>query len=1071
MTLSAAQQAAVERSGQDVCVVAGPGSGKTRVLVERFAWLVEHGVSPLRILAITFTEKAANEIKRRLVGRFKQRPKERAGIERAYVSTIHSFCARLLKENAVAAGLDPGFTIQEDAVGAVDAFQAAEETLDALLEEKPGVMGGLLAGFSNRDLARDLVDVYDAIRSAGAPLDGAEMIAAPAAGAELDRLRAAAREVREGSAEGWNPKQKEYLAAQRDWARSALERAVAPRWCDCLRVLGSFNCDLRNVKRGSGISEALKSIKNDLLKPVRAAVIGALFEPERRLLQEALVRFDILYRKQKRAAAVLDFADLEEHAIRTLRERPAVRARLSQSFDAILMDELQDTNPLQWRLVDLLRRESRFYAVGDINQSIYGFRHADPDVFRRYRRALEERQTPVDLLVENYRSRPEILDAVHRVFEGSLGIEPMKLEPRGEFVAKDIPSVEVLAAFGENSADGSELEARWLARRIRELEGKLIVGPPKEPRAACFSDMAVLIRTTACVEPLARAFAEFQIPFLQTKGRTFFATREVLDLLNYLRVLANPRDEVSLAAVLRSPLAGAGDETLVRLKMHGELWTSLEKLETLAAGGDAGDVERLLAVRACIVDARKLAADVSPDLLVARALDESGYMEGLDGRARANIEKFMDMIRGYAVAAPGTLSQLIERLDAQREEQPEPEAPPTEAANAVSVMTIHAAKGLQFPIVFAAALHKETSKQTASLVYRAESGLGARWRDPSNGESIADSAHNLASDLEKQREAREADRLLFVAMTRAEEHLILSFAKTKRMSDWAKQVSAKLGVNLETQDTAPVTVGGVRVFRTRNAPPPADLLTSAGGSPEPLSLDRPEVSGQHDSTATATAVALFRACPRKYFLKSYLGWPETREEALDFEHEEREAPMDASELGVQVHALLAGAAVESPAAESVELAARFTSSDLGLRAARADRVEREFDFLVALDDVILRGQMDLWFEEGGELILVDYKTDRHEDRAGSYAVQLQLYALALERIRGRLPDRAVLCYLRSGHEVEVPLDASSLEIARTAVRDLSQAQDSLEFPLQKGEQCVRCGYYRGVCPAGKVIPS
>jgi superfamily I DNA/RNA helicase len=319
MTLSAAQQAAVERSGQDVCVVAGPGSGKTRVLVERFAWLVEHGVSPLRILAITFTEKAANEIKRRLVGRFKQRPKERAGIERAYVSTIHSFCARLLKENAVAAGLDPGFTIQEDAVGAVDAFQAAEETLDALLEEKPDVMGGLLAGFSNRDLARDLVDVYDAIRSAGAPLDGAEMIAAPAAGAELDRLRAAAREVREGSAEGWNPKQKEYLAAQRDWARSALERAVAPRWCDCLRVLGSFNCDLRNVKRGSGISEALKSIKNDLLKPVRAAVIGALFEPERRLLQEALVRFDILYRKQKRAAAVLDFADLEEHAQRAAR--------------------------------------------------------------------------------------------------------------------------------------------------------------------------------------------------------------------------------------------------------------------------------------------------------------------------------------------------------------------------------------------------------------------------------------------------------------------------------------------------------------------------------------------------------------------------------------------------------------------------------------------------------------------------------------------------------------------------------------------------------------------------------
>ncbi|MEN6601289.1 MAG: UvrD-helicase domain-containing protein [Bryobacteraceae bacterium] len=1071
MKLSVAQQAAVERSGQDVCVVAGPGSGKTRVLVERFAWLVEHDVSPLRILAITFTEKAANEIKQRLVDHFKQQPKERAGIERAYVSTIHSFCARLLRENAVVAGLDPGFTIQEDAVGAVDTFQAAEETLDALLEEKPDVMGGLLAGFSNRDLARDLVDVYDAIRSAGTPLDGAALVAEPGGGAQIDRLHEAVREVLEGPADGWNPKQKEYLAAQREWAQSALERAIVPCWRDCLQVLSSFACNLNKVKRGSEISAALKSIRDDLLKPARAAVIGAFFERERRLLQEALVRFDALYRKQKRAAAVLDFADLEEHTIRMLSERPAVRARIRQSFDAILMDELQDTNPLQWRLVDLIRREGRFYAVGDINQSIYGFRHADPEVFRRYRGSLEERQLPVDLLVENYRSRPEILDAVLRMFEGAPGIEPMKLEPRGEFVAKDIPSVEVLAAFGENSAAGSELEARWLARRIRELEGKLIVGPPDKPRTACFSDMAVLIRTAACVEPLAKAFAEFQIPFLQTKGRTFFAVREVLDLLNYLRVLANPCDEVSLAAVLRSPLAGASDETLARIKMHGELWTSLKKLEALAAGCDAGDVERLLAARACIVNARKLAADVSPDLLVARALDESGYLEGLDGRARANIEKFLDMIRGYAAAAPGTLSQLIEWLDAQRAEQPEPEAPPTEAANAVSVMTIHAAKGLQFPIVFAAALHKETNKQTASLVYRAESGLGARWRDPSNGESIADSAHNLASDLEKQREAREADRLLFVAMTRAEEHLVLSFADTKRMSAWAGQVAAKLGGDLKNQDGKPITVDGVRVFRTGNAPPPADLPTSAGAATEPLDLDRPEVSGQHDSTTTATAVALFKACPRKYFLRSYLGWPETPEDVLDFEHEEREAPMDASELGVQVHALLAGTAVESPARESLELAARFTSSGLGLRAGRADRIEREFDFLVALDDVILRGQMDLWFEEGGELILIDYKTDRHEDRASSYAVQLQLYALALERIRGRLPDRAVLCYLRSGHEVEVPLDAASLESARASVRALSRAQDSLEFPLQEGEQCVRCGYYRGVCPAGKVIQS
>jgi RecB family exonuclease len=112
--------------------------------------------------------------------------------------------------------------------------------------------------------------------------------------------------------------------------------------------------------------------------------------------------------------------------------------------------------------------------------------------------------------------------------------------------------------------------------------------------------------------------------------------------------------------------------------------------------------------------------------------------------------------------------------------------------------------------------------------------------------------------------------------------------------------------------------------------------------------------------------------------------------------------------------------------------------------------------------------MDLWFEEGGELILVDYKTDRHEDRAGAYAIQLQLYALALERIRGRLPDRALLCYLRNGHEVEVPLGAAALETARESVRALSRAQDSLEFPLREGARCALCGYFGGACPAGSV---
>ena len=160
---------------------------------------------------------------------------------------------------------------------------------------------------------------------------------------------------------------------------------------------------------------------------------------------------------------------------------------------------------------------------------------------------------------------------------------------------------------------------------------------------------------------------------------------------------------------------------------------------------------------------------------------------------------------------------------------------------------------------------------------------------------------------------------------------------------------------------------------------------------------------------------------------------------------------------------MAGEATDSTAA--LEWKRQFDSSELGQRMARADRLEREFDFLLAIEDVVLRGQMDAWFEESGELILIDYKTDRDESGVAEYSLQLRLYALALERYAGRIPDRAALCFLRSGHVVEVSLQREDVDEARGKVRQLAAAQDSLEFPLRVGEQCRRCWFLGGLCPA------
>jgi len=213
-----------------------------------------------------------------------------------------------------------------------------------------------------------------------------------------------------------------------------------------------------------------------------------------------------------------------------------------------------------------------------------------------------------------------------------------------------------------------------------------------------------------------------------------------------------------------------------------------------------------------------------------------------------------------------------------------------------------------------------------------------------------------------------------------------------------------------------------------------------------------------------TALANFAGCPRRYYLGRYLGF-EARPHGIATEGE-----LSASELGTQVHELLAGRPVPLPDPQAVKLASVFQQSALGRRAAKAPRAEREFDFLIAMDGLVVRGQVDLWFEEGGDLVIVDYKTDavsgpQAHQRAEDYALQLKLYAMAVEQVAGRTPTRAYLHFLRPNTVVEVDLRPSLLDSPEQIVRDFQEAQDRLEFPIHPGSHCARCQFYKDLCPA------
>lgn len=996
----------------DTCAVAGPGSGKTTVLVERFRALVESGIRPNRILAITFTEKAAYEMQARL-------GKCLGAANDLRVGTVHGFCARLLRENAIRAGIDPQFRILEEHEADAIERSVVRETLDELVAGRPGEMWELLGWLAAPDLGDAVRDIYETLRASGSALSTlrTEPPAATEVFAEIldycDRISAA-------RVFDWSATQREQWRNVLDWG--ARLRAIAQdRLSEAhLDLLNQFDCKLNRIKRDGEASTLMRKLKNERIPAAQSVLVSAVHQPRRQMLVDAIEQFDAVFRERKHNMGGLDFSDLEELTVRLLESDARVRDQVSEQFDHILMDEFQDTNGVQSALLQLLRRPGRFYAVGDINQAIYGFRHADSEVFRRFR----ETAGHVAELRENWRSRPDILRAALTILDGAKGIEPHPLVAARAFAVDLAPVVEVIPC------QRIDQEAQWVARRIAELR----------PGQGSYSDFALLFRSTAPMPVFAQALEAEGVPFAVNAGRGFWEQQEVMDLVNLLRVSANSLDEVSRAAVLRSPLFGLPDDALLLLKEGGRL--SIE------------DRERIDRFETNLARYRRL----PPDRILLHAMDETAYEAGLSVRARANVEKLIELVRRPGIS----LGELVDQLNVYRAADPrEADTAIDTDLDAVRLQTIHAAKGLEFPVVFLPALHGGVQSDVPPVAFLPGSGMGVRWRNPATTESASDAIHGLISPEIRRKQAEEADRLLYVAMTRAEGRLVLSFSGA---THWAGLVTRKLKLDMsapgETRHIEVRAPDGV-VFPVRlqcvtSAPPAWGSETPAASAAfAAMYLDKPAISGQYEETASVTAVAQFAHCPRRYHLERTVVGPQS-------------APRRVSgtiDLGLQVHALLAGASDAGAPSEAVALAERFRQSELGRRAARTLLAEKEFDFMLAVEDIVLSGRIDLWFEENGETILVDYKTEEADAATESHQLQIRLYAMALERMTGKPVDAAYVYLLRQNVAQLVDCGTEAIADAVAQVRRFRDAQEAGSFPLREGQQCLRCPFFRSQCPA------
>jgi len=1114
-------------------VSAGAGAGKTTALVELLLRLIagETPLGPCRpeeIVAITFTERAGAELAERLGEALARasaavRPEgaerlaaARRGLPRMAVGTIHGFAARLLREHALDAGVDPDFAVLEEEAAAealdaaalaaaIEALRAGGESIRALAAGHGGVRGlAEVAAALVRDRAvRGLSGPVAA--AGGDPAGLATAVAELAsAGEDLLRLRGRAatpsgQAAMEELARGW-PEARARLAAG---SVAGLCELAGPlrRW-----RLGRAPPEVREAReRFLALAAAI---------PAVAAEISAA--PQARSLADVVLDAERRYRDGKRAAGALDFDDLLLGARDLLRDEPLVRRELRRRTRALLVDEYQDVNRLQAEIFELLSgdpsppdgedRPAVLVAVGDAKQSIYRFRGADVAVFAG---VIEELgpggRGQVLHLRENHRSVPGVIDLVNHLLEASgarLGV-PFGEEDRlramrggGAFPAAEMILAPELGPAEERRAR----EASALAARIRELIGggagvtvrDRASGLDRPPR---LGEVAVLFRRLTHVREYERALRQAGVPCRLGRGGGFFQAPEVRDLGELLASLADPSDELAWAALLRSPLCGLSDGSLFLLARGGggrsglaRLWRlgaegAAAELRSLRPGGPAeGEGERL----ARFLEAWGALARVRDRLdvgeLLAGAVDaldlEAALLAGPDGERRArNVRKALDLARGAAArgAAAAAFGASLRRM--ARRPAREPEAS-LEEADAVALLSVHQAKGLEWPVV---AVPDLTARLPGE---RRRAALDEAGRVCAAHYLLASESFEETASLERLRrsgaeaEAAESRRLLYVALTRAKDYLVLSSAGPAPKDSWAAllgEVPERLLARLEPGEPREAAGGEP----DRSGSPGGE--PAAGVAPPPIRRALAEPVRE-----VVTALSEYGRCPRRHWFSRHLRLPEPRPERP------ADDPDRATERGSLAHALLAEvdllapplarralvAAAASrrgydPAAPGVRAVLadveRFLHSELGRRLAEWERsgaLRREVPFLLRLGGgaapCYLDGAIDALVVERREVRVLDFKYARRRREEGErYRLQLLAYALAASRAWPEKTVRSALWFLRGG-AAALDLTPSQQELLRFAAevpglaRGAASASGRGASPESLGRDEERC---------------
>ena len=1180
------QQAAVDSRERSLLVSAAAGSGKTKVLVERlFSYVEREGANLDDFLIITYTRAAASELRGKIAKALNERMERDPGnyhlrqqmlrVYRADIKTVDAFCTSLLRENCHLLGEDarghalrPDFRVLDENEAEVLRGRVLARTLEDFYDHLTS--GGTLladtlgAGRDDSALEQLVLELH------------AKLQAQPYEDKWLDAQRAFWRAVpekiedtpygkillNEVGRKARHCKSLLQRAAQEMCANDALNQKYAPAFLDASYQLEALEGKIAQgwdaargvtiafprlaaVKDSDGgeMKARMKGLWDNCKETVKgfaelfAASSDEAVEDLRTMAPAMLALINLTadfsrrYNEEKRRRNAADFSDQEHEAIRLLigedGEPTELAALVSTRYREIMVDEYQDTNEVQNRIFDAIScKGENLFTVGDVKQSIYRFRLADPRIFLQHYNtwpplaAADEHESAKLLLSRNFRSRKEVLDATNFVFRNVLSREMGELDygedemlrPGASYAESSVCGAEfhlldLPTQTGEHRVRASEAEAAFVADYIRNmLSSKFPIQDDKtrELRPVREEDIVILMRSPSTrLLDYRRALESRGIRCAADAGEDFFASMEIAVLFSFLQVIDNPRQDVPLIAVLRSPLFGFVPDELAALRSQqrtGDFYDALLLSED-------GHSKAFLAVLRSLRDS---AAHLSVRELLSEIYRKCNVL-GIFGamhrgaERKENLLAFLELSEDFARAGRQGLFDFVRTLREQLASGEAAAMQTTHASSGVRIMSIHKSKGLEFPVVILSDLARRFSNMDfqSSVLVHPQLGLGPVCVDARRHIQYPTIARQaLERTLRREAKAEEL-RVLYVAMTRAKEKLVMVHTQAnaggrvadlmalsdcpvlpeavdsgKCMGDWimlpllqrseAGALRAFAGQNSEGRFFAEETPWTVCVHdglqfaapvqqsdaaAEERAPQredlPADFAALSYRYPYaeqtafPAKLTATQLKGraidEEISENTTLPPRLRNLCKPKFLAGKTALTGAERGTALHLVMQDLDffcAPNEQS-VCAQIEAMRAQRKLTDEQANAVDVQAivRFLRSDLAARIRKSKQVEREYRFsllrpvrdfssLDADDSVLLQGVVDCFFEEDGELVVVDFKTDhvscaQLDERAEHYRPQLEAYSMALTRVMGKKVKEKVLYFFSAGEEVRL----------------------------------------------------